>query len=60
MIKNIYINFKLLQKDPKERLGCGIAGADDVIKHNVFRKLNWKRIEVAFEPPPFVPDVSNP
>ena len=47
---------KILQKNPLQRLGCNQDGANAVKSHHCF-KFNWKRIENAMEPPPFLPDV---
>ncbi|XP_053501456.1 G protein-coupled receptor kinase 5 isoform X1 [Ictalurus furcatus] len=46
----------LLAKNPEERLGCGIGGAND-IKNNVFFKdINFRRLEAGMLEPPFVPN----
>ena len=50
--------FQLLQKDPKIRLGCGPAVAQDVKEHIFFKNINFKRLEAGMCDPPFVPDVS--
>lgn len=49
--------FKLLEKNPTKRICCGPNGANDIKSHPCFT-FNWKRIEAAIEPPPFVPDVN--
>ena len=49
---------QLLQKDPKNRLGCGAGGAADVSAHGLFKTINWKRLEASMVDPSFVPDVS--
>ena len=46
---------QLLRKNPKERLGCGKDGANEIKSHPCFT-FNWKRIEAAIEQPPFTPD----
>jgi ribosomal protein S6 kinase alpha-5 len=56
---------RLLAKDPKQRLGCGIKGADEIRQHVWFRGLDWDLLKGKKLPPPFVPvirdelDVSN-
>lgn len=47
---------QLLQKDPKNRLGCGVGGSIDVSAHGLFKKITWKRLEAGIVDPPFVPD----
>jgi G protein-coupled receptor kinase len=51
--------FKLLEKDPSKRLGCGDEnGTIDNIKNHPCFVFNWKRIEAAVDKPPFIPDVN--
>ena len=48
----------MLEKDPKQRLGCGGEnGRIEDVKNNECFNFNWKRIEAAIEKPPFIPDV---
>lgn len=48
----------LLKKSPKERLGCahGRHGAAQVKSHELFRCVNWRRLEAGMCEPPFLPD----
>ncbi|XP_054660310.1 G protein-coupled receptor kinase 5-like isoform X6 [Grus americana] len=46
----------LLAKDPKQRLGCGADGADEVKRHPFFKTINFKRLEAGIMTPSFVPD----
>ncbi|XP_038659837.1 G protein-coupled receptor kinase 6-like [Scyliorhinus canicula] len=46
----------LLNKDPKQRLGCQGGGAGEVKQHPIFRHINFKRLEANMWDPPFVPD----
>ena len=52
------LSFKLLEKNPVTRMGCGPEGAEEIKKHSCF-SFNWKRIEAAIESPPFTPDVTH-
>ncbi|XP_063745034.1 G protein-coupled receptor kinase 5 isoform X3 [Eleginops maclovinus] len=46
----------LLNKDPKERLGCGGPGGAEVQTHRFFRKINFRMLEAGLVQPPFKPD----
>ncbi|XP_048474406.1 G protein-coupled receptor kinase 5-like isoform X1 [Rhincodon typus] len=46
----------LLAKDPKRRLGCRAAGANEVKEHPFFRSINFHQLEAGMLVPPFVPD----
>ncbi|XP_077136166.1 G protein-coupled receptor kinase 4 isoform X3 [Ranitomeya variabilis] len=46
----------LLTKDPKQRLGCKGDGAAGVKQHQIFRNVNFKRLEAYMLESPFVPD----
>ena len=48
----------LLKKKVKDRLGCtrGRNGAKDVMGHNWFSDVNWRRLKAGMERAPFVPD----
>lgn len=46
---------QLLTKDPKARLGRS-RGAEEVKEHPFFGGMNWKRLELGQNKPPFVPD----
>ena len=54
----IFFFFQLLQKDPKNRLGCGEEGARAVKEHLFFKNINFKRLQAGMCEPPFIPDVS--
>ncbi|XP_002742089.2 G protein-coupled receptor kinase 5 [Saccoglossus kowalevskii] len=47
---------KLLQKDPKMRLGFREGHARDVKSNPWFKNINFKRLDAGFYDPPFVPD----
>jgi len=49
---------QLLKKSPRERLGCtsGRHGAKDVMAHNWFSDINWRRMKAGKQTPPFHPD----
>lgn len=47
---------QLLQKDPKNRLGCGEEGARAVKEHLFFKNINFKRLQAGMCEPPFIPD----
>lgn len=46
----------LLEKDPKNRLGCAPSTPEDVMNHALFKNINWKRLEAGMVTPPFTPD----
>ncbi|KAM6912769.1 ribosomal protein S6 kinase alpha-5 isoform 2-T2 [Xenentodon cancila] len=56
---------RLLIKDPKERLGSGPSGAENVKKQPFYQKINWEDLAAKKVPAPFKPvirdelDVSN-
>ncbi|KAK3590168.1 hypothetical protein CHS0354_041222 [Potamilus streckersoni] len=47
---------QLLQKDPKNRLGCGLEGTISIKSHPFFKNINFKRLEAGMLDPPFIPD----
>ncbi|KAK6621915.1 G protein-coupled receptor kinase 2 [Polyplax serrata] len=49
---------QLLKKNPKTRLGCssGRNGAKEIKQHELFKCLQWKRLEAGVWEPPFIPD----
>lgn len=49
---------QLLQKDPKQRLGCSSSGAKEVKEHGLYKGIVWKRLEAGIMEPLFLPDVS--
>jgi len=48
---------KLLEKDPKKRLGAG--GASEVMNHKWFKNLNWEGIIKKQVKAPFIPIIKN-
>jgi serine/threonine protein kinase len=48
---------KLLQKDPERRLGSITNGADQVMAHAFFCRINWDDLYHKRIPAPFVPTV---
>lgn len=46
----------LLQKDPKQRLGCSSSGAKEVKEHGLYKGIVWKRLEAGIMEPLFLPD----
>ncbi|XP_066136525.1 G protein-coupled receptor kinase 4 [Saccopteryx bilineata] len=46
----------LLNKNPKQRLGCRDDGAAGVREHPVFKDINFQKLEVHKLEPPFCPD----
>ncbi|XP_070578198.1 ribosomal protein S6 kinase alpha-5-like [Ptychodera flava] len=49
---------KLLQKDPKKRLGSGPSGADEIKKHPFFKSIDWDDLAARKVPPPFKPRIN--
>lgn len=49
---------KLIEKDPKDRLGASEEDAEEVMSHKWFEGMNWKEIEAKNVNPPYVPDPS--
>lgn len=46
---------KLLERDPKKRLGC-VAGAEDIKNHPFYRDINWALLRNTV--PPYIPKES--
>ena len=46
---------KLLIKDPRQRLGSGAGGAEDIMNHPFFKGINWDAIQQKRTAPPFTP-----
>ena len=63
--ESVSILQRLLDKEPKTRLGCGPTGAQDIMNHPYFRNVEWEDIYHKRVKPPFLPrtdssiDVSN-
>jgi serine/threonine protein kinase len=50
---------KLLERDPKKRLGSGPTEAEEIKAHPFFAGVNWDDVYNKRIPPPFVPDVKD-
>ena len=50
---------KLLDLDPKKRLGAGKNGFENLKKHKYFENIDWDDLENRRIKPPFVPNVDN-
>ena len=48
----------LLQKDPRDRLGCGTSGADEIMAHPFFAGVDWVAMAHKQLPPVFRPTVN--
>jgi len=51
---------KLLQKDPKFRLGSGEADVDDIKEEDFFSDVEWEKLEKRQYTPPYNPNVAGP
>ena len=49
---------KLLDLDPKKRIGAGPNGVEDLKKHPYFKGIDWKELENKNVKAPFVPDLN--
>lgn len=50
----------LLNRDPKQRLGSGVGGAQDIKRHPFFAKhVDWRRLLAKKVQPPFKPAVAS-
>ncbi|KEG03829.1 rac-beta serine/threonine protein kinase, putative [Plasmodium vinckei vinckei] len=50
---------KLLQKNPRKRLGSGITDAEEIKKHPFFKNINWGDVSSKKISPPFKPVLFN-
>ena len=54
---------RLLEPDPKKRLGCQVAGPKDILQHNWFtkcgKKFDWRSLAGRTLVPPWVPTAKN-
>ncbi|SCM26936.1 rac-beta serine/threonine protein kinase, putative [Plasmodium chabaudi chabaudi] len=50
---------KLLQKNPRKRLGSGITDAEEIKKHPFFKNINWDDVCSKKISPPFKPVLIN-
>ena len=51
---------KLLNLDPKKRLGSGSNGFNNLKNHKYFEDINWDDLENKKIKPPFIPVIDNP
>ena len=51
---------KLLCNNPAVRLGSGRGSAQDVMRHDFFRPIDWQELEAKRLPMPFVPSIKDP
>ena len=51
---------KLLNIDPKKRIGAGPNGIEDLKNHKYFKRINWKNLENKDVTPPFIPNLEDP
>ena len=50
---------KLLDIDPKKRIGSGPKGFENIKKHKYFENINWEDLENKKMKPPFVPELES-
>ncbi|CAK8693241.1 ribosomal protein S6 kinase alpha-5-like [Clavelina lepadiformis] len=50
--------FKLLDKNPRHRLGCGASGVEEIKSHQFYKGLDWDRLSRKDIPAPFKPAIS--
>ncbi|KAI9470309.1 kinase-like domain-containing protein [Coemansia mojavensis] len=51
--------FRIMERDPKNRLGHGVFGTENVKRHVFFHGIDWGKIYRQEYAPPFVPKVSS-
>ncbi|PIA16056.1 kinase-like protein [Coemansia reversa NRRL 1564] len=51
--------FRIMQRDPEQRLGHGVFGTENVKRHVFFHGIDWGKIYRQEYAPPFVPKVSS-
>ena len=51
---------KLLDLDPKKRIGAGNKGFENLKKHKYFEGINWDDLEKKKITPPFIPNIDGP
>lgn len=47
----------LLQKEASKRLGFGSKGSADIMSHDFFKGIDWKKLEARQIPSPFKPTI---
>jgi len=58
-VEAISLMRRLLRRTPERRLGASEADAEDVMRHQFFRRLNWDHLLTKKLRPPFVPKVQS-
>ncbi|ORX65635.1 Pkinase-domain-containing protein [Linderina pennispora] len=51
--------YRILERDPKKRLGAGVFGTENVKRHAFFYGIDWGKIYRQEYAPPFMPNVSS-
>ncbi|KAJ2862649.1 Serine/threonine-protein kinase Sgk2 [Coemansia aciculifera] len=51
--------FRMMERDPQQRLGHGVFGTENVKRHVFFHGIDWGKIYRQEYAPPFVPKVSS-
>ena len=46
---------KLLERDPKKRIGHGVNGTEDIMAHPFFSTIDWEKLATKEAKPPFIP-----
>ncbi|KAI8821807.1 kinase-like domain-containing protein [Fimicolochytrium jonesii] len=49
---------RLVERDVRKRIGCGIMGVEEIEAHPWFRGINWQTVEKLELQPVFVPDAT--
>mmetsp|Transcript_2830 Transcript_2830/g.2353 ORF Transcript_2830/g.2353 Transcript_2830/m.2353 type:complete len:124 (+) Transcript_2830:276-647(+) len=49
---------RLIEKDPEYRLGSNEEDAEDIMKHEWFKCIDWEELANKKLNPPYIPDVS--
>jgi serine/threonine protein kinase len=50
---------RLLERDPKRRLGSGRTGSNEIRNHPFFKKINWDDVYAGKIPTPYTPNVKD-
>jgi serine/threonine protein kinase len=50
---------KLVEIDPKKRLGAGSKGFENLKKHKYFENINWNDLQNKKTQPPFIPEIES-